>query len=104
MNTDVMKNLIANETAREELQKAQSPEELSEALKKYGIECSAEELNDAITSMQSNGELSEDALDSVAGGFSVGAAIACGVLLWLGVGYVQGLIDGVKCDKKSKRK
>ena len=104
MNNDILNNLIGNEAAREELQKTTSPEELSQALKAYGIACSAEEINEAIASLDNNGELSEDSLDSVAGGFATGALIAWAVLIWLGIGYIRGSIDGVKCDKKSKKK
>lgn len=102
MNNDVLKKLMENEAAREELRKTKSPEELAEALKLYGIECTAEEIRSAMDATISNeGELSAESLDNVAGGIIWGGVAAIAVLAWLGIGYVQGVYDGTKkCWRK----
>lgn len=96
MNNDALKKLMENDAAREELRKTGSPEALAEALKSYGVECSAEEIRNAMgTLTDGEGELSAESLDNVAGGFW-GAVAGIAILLWLGIGYIQGGIDGTK--------
>ena len=96
MNDIALKKLMEDDVAREELRKSESPEALAEALKSYGVDCSAEEIRSAMdTLINSDGELSAENLDNVAGGFW-GAVAGIAILLWLGIGYIQGGIDGTK--------
>jgi len=96
---EMIKNMMEDEAIRAELLNTKTPEELSEALKAHGVEISAAELESAILQMtQESDELSETDLNEVAGGFW-GAVAAIAIMAWLGIGYVQGVKDGMTCRK-----
>lgn len=70
MNEMTMKKLaevMQNEAANERLENANGIEEIAAILKEYGVEVTAEELQEIVVK-SSAGELTEDALDMVAGG------------------------------------
>ncbi len=73
MNQEKLASLMENEQFTAEMEKAESAEQFQEVLARYGVELSLEEIQREMKQAEeaaenSEGELSEDALEDVAGG------------------------------------
>lgn len=99
--TDIMlknvQELVASEEFGKEVEELETAEELQAAFARHGVELTPDEVTELCVGIASlNGELREDALDTVAGGVPgiiTGALIIGGVwALSYGVGYVVGKV------------
>lgn len=86
MNQEKLASLMENEQFTAEMEKAESAEQFQEILALYGVELSLEEIQKEMKQAEeaaenSDGELSEDALEDVAGGI-IGIGGGCIKFFW----------------------
>jgi len=66
----------------------ETPEEVREALQSKGVDCTLDEvkalISESVDAVQNGGELSENALEDVAGGFVISSTVA-GMAIFLGL-------------------
>ncbi len=89
MNEEKLKSLMADEAFVSRLLELETPEEVCAAFEKEGITVTPEEIRqvkEKLENVNSESELSEDALEEVAGGFLV-SAVAWGVTALIGIGF-----------------
>lgn len=95
-NIEKIKELLASEEFGNEVKDYETEEELQAAFARHGVELSVEDVRAicAQVYVANGGELSDEELDDVAGGFALtGALLLAGaVVLSYGVGYVAGKI------------
>lgn len=98
--------LFQDASFKEEAKAFKTVEDLQHALENHGITMSTEEVTELCIAIgqraacESNEELSEDALDSVAGGFGVVTWVCIGVgVLCLGA-FALGIYNGYKNREK----
>lgn len=108
MNINKLKEVLSNKEFVEDLFQLETSQQVSDALKDKGVEISAQEvesIHDILVRYENNeltekekklfeqyesqdGELSEDELENVSGGFGIFFIGACAVVV--GLGLVQG--------------
>ena len=101
-----MEALVADKAFMEKLSKMESVEEITAALNEAGIEITVDEMDEGLEAFLAsrNGELSEENLDSVAGGISVVGVVVAAGMLWTGLSALAGVIDGFSEKNKKKKK
>ena len=80
MNNEQLAALMENEQFTAEMEKAESAEQFQEVFARYGVDLSLEEIRKEMKQAEeaaenADGELSEDALEDVAGGITFGGCI-----------------------------
>ena len=92
-----VKALMENEAFTDKLATANNLDEMAAMFQAEGIHVTGADLEAVSEKKQSNAELSEDALDQVAGGGWIAAAI----IVFVGGSLLLGYIDGVKSRAKT---
>lgn len=98
MNEEKLKSLMADEAFVNKLLELETPEEVCAAFEKEGITVTADEiskLKEKLESAGTEGELSEDALEEVAGGF---------MLLWTAAVWGASALTGIGIGEKITRR
>lgn len=98
MNEEKLKSLMADEAFVNKLLEMETPEEVCAAFEKEGITVTADEvskLKEKLESAGTEGELSEDTLEEVAGG---------SVLLITAIHYGIGALIGIGIGEKITRR
>ena len=98
MNEEKLKSLMADEAFVSKLLERETPEEVCAAFEKEGITVTADEISkikEKLEGAETEGELSEDALEEVAGGF---------VLLWTAITYGVTALTGIGIGEKITRR
>lgn len=76
----------------------ESVEEITAAINARGVEITVDQMKESLDiflARKDSAELSEDDLDNVSGGISIGAAIVCGILIWTVISIIVGALDGM---------
>lgn len=98
MDEEKLKSLMADEAFVNKLLELETPEEVCAAFEKEGITVTADEiskLKEKLESAGTEGELSEDALEEVAGGF---------LLLWSAAVWGASALTGIGIGEKITRR
>ena len=68
MTEEKLKELLNDQAFQDEMNNAATLEDAAKIMQQHGIQVTPEELQEIMTKMESEAELSEDELDDVAGG------------------------------------
>ena len=90
--------LAADKEFMAQLGAMESVEEITAAINARGVEISVEEMKEALElalKQEGTAELSENDLEAVSGGISIGAIIVGGLLIWTGVSIACGALAAI---------
>lgn len=88
--------LLENDEFRASIENAGSLEKVAELFTDAGYEVTADDIRQAAAlDVNENGELTEDALENVSGGW-IGAVIKGAAIIYVGYKLVRGYIDGAR--------
>lgn len=90
--------LMQDEQFKAKLAAAEDLDAMAALFCDEGIQVTGADLEAAME--QQDGELSEESLENVAGGFAISGLIAAGVILFVGGSILWGYIDGVRIKYK----
>ena len=94
-----VKSLMQDEQFKAKLSDADDLDSVAALFRAEGIQVTGADLESAMDNQQTDGELNEEALDNVAGGF--GGILAAACIIFIGGSILWGYLDGVK--KKAKK-
>ena len=95
-----VQNLMQDDTFKAKLEKADDLDAMAALFQAEGIQVTGADLYAAAEKYDEKGELQEQDLENVAGGFAISGLIGAAIILFIGGSILWGYIDGVRIKWK----
>lgn len=96
--------LMKDDQFKSKLSQSESLDEMAAIFQNEGIQVTGDDLKTAYENYQKGEELTDESLESVAGGFAISSLFAAGCILFAGGSMILGYVDGVYKKVKTCRR